>query len=118
MVSCRLQISRLTLFITATSITAALTFTAPEFNHVASWGRANGLEVSIEAIGSDLADEVAYIGQGFGMTSWTIHRCNGHLWLSMVGDWAGQRCKSWTRMVSSIEEATARITGMLTTGRR
>ena len=103
---------------TATSIVTAATFTAPELAHLALWGRANRLEVTIEAVGGDPTDETAYIGSGFGMTSLTIHRCNGHLWLSKVGDWAGRRCKGWTMMVSSVEEATARIACMLATGWR
>ena len=103
---------------TATSVVATTTFTAPELAHLASWGRANRLEIVVEAFGSDLADEIAYIGPGFGMTSLTIHRCNGHLWLSKVGDWAGRRSKGWTMRVSSIEEATAKVAYMLATGWR
>ena len=76
------------------------------------------LEVTIEPVGSDPTDETADIGSGLGMTSLTIHRCNGHLWLSKVGDWAGRRCKGWTMMVSSVEEATARIACMLATSWR
>ena len=98
--------------------TAAVVFTVAELDHLASWGRANRLEVAVEAAGSDLADEVAYIGLGFGMTSWTIHRCNGHLTLSMVGDRAGRSCTGWTAAVCSVEQATARIAGVLATGWR
>lgn len=97
---------------------AAADFTAIELSHLALWGRANRLEVAVEAMGSDLAGEAAYIGLGFGMTSWVIERHIGQLWLSMVGDQAGRRCKGWTVAVKSVEQATARIAGMLATGWR
>ena len=97
---------------------AAADFTLAEIGLLTSWGRANGLEVAIEALGSDFADEVAYIGQGFGTVSWTIHRSNGHLWLSLVGDWAGRRRTGWTVAVGSVEQAMARISGMIATGWR
>jgi len=97
---------------------AAADFTPTELGYLASWGRANRLEVAIEAAGSDLDEEVAYIGQGFGIASWTIHRSNGHLCLSLIGDWAGRRRTGWTMAVSSVEMATARIAGMLATGWR
>jgi hypothetical protein len=96
----------------------ATDFSTAESNYLALWGRANRLEVAVEAIGSDLADEVAYIGLGFGMTSWIIQRYVGQLSLSMVGDRAGRRCTGWTVAVNSVEEATARISGMLATGWR
>lgn len=103
---------------TVPAIAAATDFTATELNHLASWGRANRLEVIVEALGSDLADEVAYIGLGFGMTSWVVQRSIGQLWLSLVGDRAGRRCTGWTVAVNSVEEATARIAGILATGWR
>ena len=93
-------------------------FTPAEIDHLTSWGRASRLEVAVEALGSDLADEVAYIGQGSGVVSWTIHRSHGQLWLSLVGDWAGRRRAGWTVAVGSVEQATARIAGMLATGWR
>ncbi len=102
---------------TATTV-AATDFNATELNYLALWGHANRLEVAVEAIGSDLADEVAYIGLGFGMTSWTIQRYVGQLSLSLVGDRTGRRCIGWTVAVNSVEEATARISGMLATGWR
>ncbi len=102
-----------------TTIAATATyFTATELNYLALWVRANRLEVAVEAAGSDLADEVAYIGLGFNMTSWTLQRSMGQLWLSQVGDRMGRRCKGWTVAVNSVEEATARISGMLATGWR
>ena len=102
-----------------TTIPAAATyFTASEVSHLALWIRANRLEIAVEAAGSDLADEVAYIGLGFSMTSWTIQRLMGQLWLSQVGDRMGRRCKGWTVAVNSVEEATARIAGILATGWR
>ena len=103
----------------ATTTTVAETyFTAIELSHLALWVRANRLEVAVETLSSDLADEVAYIGLGFSMTSWTIQRSMGQLWLSQVGDRMGRRCKGWTMAVDSVEEATARIAGMLATGWR
>ena len=96
----------------------AVEFTPVEVDLLTSWGRASRLEVAVEALGSDCADEVAYIGQGFGTVSWTIHRSNGHLWLSLVGNWAGQRRTGWMIAVSSVEQATIRIAGMLATGWR
>ena len=86
-----------------------------EIDLLTSWGRASRLEVAVETLGSDCADEVAYIGQGFGAVSWTIHRSNGHLWLSLVGDRMGRRRTGWTVVVSSVEQAMARIAGMLAT---
>lgn len=103
---------------TTATANAATGFTATELNHLVSWGRANRLEVTVEAIGSDLAGEAAYIGLGFGMTSWVIQSYIGQLWLSLVGDQAGRRCTGWTMAVNSVEEATARIAGMLATGWR
>ena len=104
---------------TIPAIAAAATyFTAAELNYLALWVRANRLEVAVEAAGSDLTDEVAYIGLGFNMTSWTIQRSMGQLWLSQVGDRMGRRCKGWIMAVGSVEEATARIAGMLATGWR
>ena len=104
---------------TIPAIAAAATyFTAAELNYLALWVSANRLEVAVEAAGSDLADEVAYIGLGFSMTSWTIQRPMWQLWLSQVGDRMGRRCKGWTVAVNSVEEATARIAGMLATGWR
>ncbi len=101
------------------AITDAVTyFTTVELNHLALWVRANRLEVAVEALSSDLADEVAYIGLGSSMTSWTIQRSMGQLWLSQVGDQLGRHCKGWTVAVNSIEEATARIAGVLATGWR
>ena len=103
----------------ATTTTVAETyFTATELNYLALWVRANRLEIAVEALSSDLADEVAYIGLGFNMTSWTIQRSMGQLWLSQVGDRMGRRCKGWTMAVNSVEEATARIAGVLATGWR
>ncbi len=113
---CRLQPSRPALPTSAT--VAAADFTINELDHLASWCRANRLEVAVEVAGSDLDEEVAYIGQGFGIASWTIHRSNGHLCLSLIGDWAGRRRTGWTMVVSSVEMATARIAGMLATGWR
>lgn len=102
-----------------TTITATTThFTAIELDYLALWVRANRLEVAVEVAGSDLADEVAYIGLGFSMTSWTIQRLMGQLCLSQVGDRMGRRCKGWTMAVNSVEEATARIAGVLATGWR
>jgi len=103
---------------TTTTTVAATDFNATELNYLALWGHANRLEVAVEAIGSDLADEVAYIGLGFGMTSWIIQRYVGQLSLSLVGDRTGRRCTGWTVAVTSVEEATARISGMLATGWR
>ena len=97
---------------------AATDFTATELDYLALWVRANRLEVAVETTGSDLADEVAYIGLGFGMTSWIIQCYVGQLSLSLVGDRTGRRCIGWTMAVSSVEEATARISGMLATGWR
>lgn len=78
---------------TPNTITAAANeFTAMEFDYLASWTRANRLEATFEIVGSDLTDQVVYIGLGFGMTSWVIQRCIGRLWLSLVGDRAGRRC--------------------------
>ena len=102
----------------ASTATPAAEFTPVEVDLLTSWGRASRLEVAVEALGSDCADEVAYIGQGFGAVSWTIHRSKGHLWLSLVGDWAGPRRSGWTVVVSSVEQATTRIAGMLATGWR
>ena len=99
----------------ASAVTVAAEFTPLEVDLMTSWGHASRLEVAVEALGSDCADEVAYIGQGFGAVSWTIHRSNGHLWLSLVGNWAGQRRTGWTIVVSSVEQATTRIAGMLAT---
>jgi len=113
---CRLQLSRRTLPTRAT--VAAADFTINELDHLASWGRANRLEVTVEVAGSDLDEEVAYIGQSFGIASWTIHRSNGHLCLSLIGGWAGRHRTGWTMAVSSVEMATARIAGMLATGWR
>ena len=103
---------------TVITTAVATDFTATELNHLALWGRANRLEVIVEVMGSDLAEEVAYIGLGFGMTSWVIQRYVGQLSLSLVGDRTGRRCIGWTVAVSSVEEATARISGMLATGWR
>ena len=90
----------------AASITSpAAKFIPGEVDLLTSWGRASRLEV-------------AYIGQGFGTVSWTIHRSYGQLWLSLVGDWAGRRCTGWTVAVGSVEQAPARIAGMLATGWR
>ena len=111
--------SRPVVLTTIPAIAAAATyFTAAELSYLALWSRANRLEVAVEAAGSDLADEVAYIGLGFSMTSWTIQRLMGQLWLSQVGDRMGRRCKGWTVAVNSVEEATARIAGILATGWR
>ncbi len=99
------------------TIAPAAEFTPVEVELLTSWGRASRLEVAVEALGSDCADEVAYIGQDFGTVSWTIHRSYGQLWLSLVGDWAGRHCAGWTVAVSSVEQAAARIAGMLATGR-
>jgi len=98
--------------------TAAADFTPVEIDHLMSWGRATRVEVAVEALGSDCADGVAYIGQGFGIVSWTIHRSHGQLWLSLIGNWAGQRRTGWTVAVGSIGQATTRIAGMLATGWR
>lgn len=103
---------------TVPAIATATEFTAAEASHLASWGRANRLEVTVEALGSDLAGEAAYIGLGFGMTSWVVQRYLGQLWLSLAGDRAGRRCTGWTVAVNSVEEATARIAGILATGWR
>jgi len=103
------------MFIIATT-SAAADFTLLELDQLTSWSHANRLEVAVEALGSDCADEVAYIGQGFGIVSWTIHRSYGQLWLSLVGSWAGQRRTGWTVAVGSVEQATTRIAGMLATG--
>ena len=97
---------------------AAADFTACELDQLTSWGRANRLETAVEALGSDCADQVACIGQGFGLVSWTIHRSDGHLWLSLIADWAGRRRTGWTVAVGSVEQALARIAGMLATGWR
>ncbi len=102
----------------ASAATPAAEFTSVEVDHLTSWGRASRLEVAVEALGSDCADEVAYIGQGFGAVSWTIHRSYGQLWLSLVGDWAGRHRTGWTVAVGSVEQATTRIAGMLATGWR
>ena len=102
----------------ASAATSAAEFTPVEVDLMTSWGRASRLEVAVEALGSDCADEVAYIGQGFGAVSWTIHRSYGQLWLSLVGDWAGRHRAGWTVAVDSVEQATARIAGMLATGWR
>ena len=101
-----------------TAVALAAEFTPVEVERLTSWGRATRLEVAVEALGSDYAEEVAYIGQGFGAVSWTIHRSYGQLWLSLVGDWAGRRRPGWTVAVGSVEQATARIAGMLATGWR
>ncbi len=106
------------MFTAAATITAAADFTPVELDQLTSWGRASRLEVAVKALRSDCADEVAYIGQGFGIVSWTIHRSNGQLWLSLVGNWAGQRRTGWTVAMGSVEQATARIAGMLATGWR
>ncbi len=98
------------------AITPAAEFTPVEVERMTSWGRASRLEVAVEALGSDCADEVAYIGQGFGAVSWIIHRSYGQLWLSQVGNWAGCCRTSWTVAVISVEQATARIVGVLATG--
>jgi len=102
----------------STTATVTADLTPIELDHLVLWGSANRLEVAVEAIRSDLADDVAYIGLGFGLTSWTIRRCDGQLWLSMVGDRVGRRCTGWTVAVNSVEEATSRIAGMLATGWR
>ena len=102
----------------ASTIAPAAEFTSVEVDLLMSWGRASRLEVAVEALGSDYAGEVTYIGQGFGAVSWIIHRTHGQLWLSLVGDWAGRRCTGWTVAVGSVEQATARIAGMLATGWR
>jgi hypothetical protein len=117
---CRLQPSSRPVVLTTVPAvaTAATYFTATELNYLGLWVRANRLEVAVEAAGSDLADEVAYIGLGFGMTSWVIQRYVGQLSLSLGGDRTGRRCIGWTVSVSSVEEATARISGMLATGWR
>ena len=96
----------------------AAEFTPVEVERMTSWGRASRLEVAVEAFGSDCADEIAYIGQGFGVVSWTIHRSYGQLWLSLVGNWAGRHRAGWTIAVSSVEQAMTRIAGMLATGWR
>ncbi len=101
------------------AITDAVTyFTTVELNHLALWVRTNRLEVVVETAGSDLAEEVAYIGLGFGMMSWTLQRTIVRLWLSQIGDQVGRRCEGWTVTVNSVEEATARIAGVLATGWR
>ena len=100
----------------ASAATPAAEFTLVEVDLLTSWGRASRLEVAVEALGTDCADEVAYIGQGFGAVSWTVHRSYGQLWLSLVGDWAGRHRTGWTVAVSSVEQAMTRIAGMLTTG--
>ena len=94
----------------------AAEFTSMEVDLLTLWGRASRLEVVIESLGSDYLDEVAYIGQGFGAVSWIIHRSYGQLWCSLVGNWAGCRHTGWTVAVGSVEQATARISGMLSTG--
>lgn len=103
---------------TIPAIAPVTDLTVTERSYLALWGRANRLEVSVEAAGSGRADDVAYIGLGYGMASWVIRRYVGQLWLSLVSDQAGRRCEGWTVAVSSVEEATTKIAGMLATGWR
>ena len=56
---------------------AAADFTSVEVSLLASWGHANRLEVTVEALGSDCADEVAYIGRGSGAVSWLFRTLRG-----------------------------------------
>ena len=100
----------------ASAATPAAEFTPVEVDLLTSRRHASRLEVAVEALGSDCTDEVAYIGQDHGTVSWIIHRSYGQLWLSQVGNWAGCRRTGWAVAVSSVEQATARIVGMLATG--
>lgn len=69
----------------------------------------NGLEVSIEPAGADLAGEMIFVGYGEGVASWIVHRADGILWLCRIEDRAGQVCEGSKVAVESVEEALASI---------
>ena len=83
--------------------------TASEMDDLTVWGQAHRLEVVIEAAGDDIAVDVAHVGYGYGLASWTIHRGNGHVWLARIGDQSGQPCEGWLGAVGSMSAAMDRI---------
>jgi len=84
--------------------------TADEMDDLTIWGHAHGLEVVIDSAGEGFPVEVAYVGYGYGLASWTLHRGEGHLWLARIANRSGQPCENWLGTVSSVEEAIAKIT--------
>ena len=84
-------------------------FTLAELAHLAGWGRERGMEVWIDNEGADFADEVAYIGYGYGLSPWTVHRQDGELSLGVYYTKPDGVLADWCRPVVSVADALALI---------
>jgi len=84
-------------------------FTAAELVRIVAWGDEHGLEVIIRLSGAAYPEDVAFVGYGEGIASWTVYRAQRHLWLRRIEGVAGHGCKGLTLAVVSVEEALAEI---------
>jgi len=73
------------------------------------WGDLYGLEVEIKPAGAGLSGEMAFIGFGDGVASWSVYWLDGVVWLAFLPDPAGEGFDGWKVAVGSVEEAMARI---------
>lgn len=73
------------------------------------WGDLYGLEVEIKPAGDGLSGEMAFIGFGDAIASWTIYWLDGVLWLAFLPDPSDEALEGWKVAVGSVEDAMARI---------
>lgn len=83
--------------------------TAAELVRIVAWGDEHGLEVTIRLSGAAYPEDVAFVGYGEAIPSWTVYRAEGHLWLRHMEGVAGPGCEALPLAVMSVEEALAEI---------
>lgn len=77
------------------------------------WGDLYGLQVEIKPAGDGLSGEMAFIGFGDAIASWTVYWLNGVVWLAFLPDPSRDGLKGWKVAVGSVEEAMARIIAVI-----